>query len=408
MFLDLVLHAPTSQRAAATVLGLLGSWLNWTGIRLPCANSGRLWMARLGLYALTCPKPQADDWLWMIDQTVQLGPWKCLVIVGVRLSVWRSLDRPLRHQDLSLLNLTPLKSATKEAVVEQLHRTCSQTGQPLAVLSDEGTELKGGMVLFQQQLESPTKPVHVLDIKHKAATLFKKQLATTGHWDLFVKYLTRTKLQVTLTSLAFANPPRLRNKARFMNLKHVVNWGRRALKFLKAPKDFPNEPVDRDKLEAKLGWLREFEKPLQEWSRLLKIIHTVEDQIRRQGYHRRSKQQLRPVLRPLLKGAASKQLAKQLLDFVHEQGQLLEADQQVAGHTEVLESLLGKYKQLQGRYNPGGMTASLLNIGTVVLDQSSEIITTALECTPVKAVIEWVRSNLGQTIASKQKLAFNE
>ena len=406
MFLELVLSAPTSQRAAASVLRLLGFRMNWN-IQLPCANSGRLWMVRVGLYALTCEKTHADDWLWMVDHTVQLGPWKCLVIVGIRLSVWRSLDRPLRHEDLSLLNLTPMKTASKEAVAEQLLETCSQTGQPLVVLSDEGTELKGGMRLFQEQFDSNSpRPLHVLDIKHKAAALLKKQLGESDIWDSYVKHLTRTKQEVTLTSLAFLNPPRLRNKARFMNLIHVVKWGRRALRFVKNPKKFPDEPIDRDKLEAKLGWLRDFEKPLREWSQLLEIIQAAEKQIRCDGYHQRAAKDLKKVFKPLLKSKACKRLATDLLEFVEQQSSGLKPKQHVIGHTEVLESVLGKYKQIQGRHNHGGMTASLLNIGASVVNKSPELIQQALRSIPVKAVTMWVRDKLGQTIASKQKLAF--
>lgn len=364
-------------------------------------------MGRVGLYALTCKKEHADDWLWMIDHTVQLGPWKCLVIVGIRISDWQSLDRPLCHQDLSLLNLTPMKSATKEAVAEQLMQTCHQTGQPFAVLSDEGTELKGGMHLFQQQSDSKgSKPLHLLDIKHKAAALLKRQMGETDIWELYVKRLTRTKLEVTLTSLAFLNPPRLRNKARFMNLRHVVTWGCRALRFVKAPRDFPGEPIDREKLEAKLGWLRDFEKPLREWTRLLTIIQVVEKQIRCEGYHRRARKNLEKVLTPLMTSKASKQLANELMDFVEQQSEMLKQGEHVIGHTEVLESLLGKYKQIQGRHHQGGMTASLLNIGAQVLPKTPALIQQALESIPVKAVTEWVRNKLGQTVAAKQKLAF--
>lgn len=408
MFIELVLKAPVSQRAATSVLRLFGFWMNWGDFRVPSANTGRLWMVRLGLYALICEKTHADDWLWMMDHTVQLGPWKCLVIVGIRISVWRSLKRPLRHEDVALLNLTPMKSATKEAVAEQLEQTSSQTGRPRAVLSDEGAELKGGMQLFQQQFDSNDQPLHVLDIKHKAARLLKKQLETNDTWDLFVKHLTRARLELTLTSLAYLNPPRLRNKARFMNLIHVVNWGCRALRFVKAPKDFATEPIDREKLEAKLGWLRDFEKPLREWKRLVTLIRAAEKYTRRHGYHKRARKDLKKVLQPLVKGKACQRLMGDLLDFVKQQAKNLKAGQHLIGHTEVLESLLGKYKQIQGRHSQGGMTASLLNIGATVLNKTPQLIQQALLSIPVKKVHEWVLNNLGQTIASKQKLAFNQ
>ena len=44
------------------------------------------------------------------------------------------------------------------------------------------------------------------------------------------------------------------------------------------------------------------------------------------------------------------------------------------GHTEIFESLLGKYKDTQARHSQGGMTASLLNIGAIVLPKTPEII----------------------------------
>ena len=91
--MDLVLKAATSQRAAAGVLELVARYLPGVS-RVPCANAGRLWLMRLGLFELRRKKEAAKDWVWIMDHTVQLGPHKCLVIVGVRLSAWRRKKRP--------------------------------------------------------------------------------------------------------------------------------------------------------------------------------------------------------------------------------------------------------------------------------------------------------------------------
>ena len=363
-------------------------------------------MVRVGLYALTCEKEKADDWLWMMDHTVQLGPWKCLVIVGIRVSVWRCLDRPLRHEDLSLLNLTPMKTADKKAVAEELKRTGEKMGTPVAVLSDEGNELKSGMELYREELKpgSP-KPPHLHDIKHKAAAYLKKELDQSDRWAEFVKRLNNTKATVMLTDLAFLNPPRLRNKARFMNLECIVKWGSRVLQLLKKPTDFPGNPIDLDRLERKLGWLREFEKELRAWAELIEVIDATEKYVRRHGYHRQADRKLRRVLQPLAKRNASRHLMKRLLDFVKEQSDKLKKGQHMPGHTEVLESLLGKYKATQARHSQGGMTASLLNIGAIVLTRSPETVQQALAAVPVKTVNDWVRNNLGQTVASRRMLA---
>jgi hypothetical protein len=61
LFLKIVLSCAASQRAAAAVLDLTGQWLPGVS-QTPCANTGRLWLLRLGLYELTREKKQADDW----------------------------------------------------------------------------------------------------------------------------------------------------------------------------------------------------------------------------------------------------------------------------------------------------------------------------------------------------------
>jgi hypothetical protein len=188
LFVQLVLSCAVSQRSAAAVLSLVAPWL--PGLKqLPCANAGRLWMLRLGLYELTRDKARAEDWIWIIDQTVQLGAHKALVIVGVRASVWNADRRPLRHEDLTLLNLTPLKQSTGEAVEEQLRNTAQTTGAPCAIVSDGGSELQKGMKAFRADHR---QTVLVRDIKHQLAILLKRQLQADERFAPFVKAAQRS------------------------------------------------------------------------------------------------------------------------------------------------------------------------------------------------------------------------
>jgi len=40
---------------------------------------------------------------------------------------------------------------------------------------------------------------------------------------------------------------------------------------------FPDNPIDLDPLERKLGWLREFDRELRAWTELLEVIDATED-----------------------------------------------------------------------------------------------------------------------------------
>ncbi len=73
--LALVLRTGTRLQRVASVLAL--HW-NWSGLDVAAASyySVRLWLMRVGLYRLNCPKTIADDWMWIVDHTMQLGERK--------------------------------------------------------------------------------------------------------------------------------------------------------------------------------------------------------------------------------------------------------------------------------------------------------------------------------------------
>lgn len=76
----------------------------------PDWTTGRLWLQRLGHAKLTQPLPQADDWAWLIDHSVQIGQEKCLVILGIRLRDLPSRGASLRHEDMKFVALVPRTS----------------------------------------------------------------------------------------------------------------------------------------------------------------------------------------------------------------------------------------------------------------------------------------------------------
>jgi hypothetical protein len=335
----------------------------------------------------------------MIDHTLQLGPYKCLVIIGIRLSAWDQ-TRPLKHEDMTLLDLTPMEQSSGQRVQEQLEAAARTTGLPRAVVSDEGTDLKRAMQLFQ---EDHPQVRHQHDMKHKNALLLKKELERDRRWGEFVKQANRTKLATTQTSLAFLNPPGLKIKARYMNLDTLVGWGKRALAFLEEPAHPPDSTVDHRKLKEKLGWLRSYRAALGRWSELLWIARTAEKLVQG-GVHSSICDELQSQLQPSVTTAASRRMSRAVLAFLAEQSAGMSADERLIGSTEVLESIIGKYKRVQSSYSKGGMTAMLLSIGTMLGKLTPHIIKRALETVRTNDVDIWCKHRLGTTLQSQRRL----
>ena len=401
-YLELVLAAPCSQRAAAVVVG----WLRHLGTgcgETPCANAGRSWLFRLGLHELTCPKEAGDDWVWLMDHTVQLGSHKGLVIVGLRLRDWQSNPRPLEHQDVRLLHLEPMEHSHGEAMQRELEKVAARHGNPREIVSDGGSDLKKGVALFRQ-----TRPAvaHVYDIKHKVALLLKKELERDDAWDKFVSAANVARRGLTLTPAAFLVPAALKPKARYMNLDRLVAWGVKALAYLEKPRAVPGQPINTKRVRARLDWLDKYRQRLAEWSALLKVAKVCESYVRHEGLHAAAAEELRSRLEPLAVCPPSRRLKDALLEFVAQQAAAAQPGERLLGSTEVLESIIGKYKRLQGLHSGDGMTRMILSIGALVGRRCQETLRQALTQVSNSDTAAWCREHLGITLQARRKHAF--
>ena len=147
--MDLVLQAGASMRGAAAGLALVTARLG-LAIEMPSFGAVRSWLLRLGCYALTCPLP-LGEWVLLIDHTVQIGPCKLLVIVGCPLASAPLGERPMRHNDLHLVGMSLMENSTHATVAAELEKAQQRVGTVRQIVSDSGSDVNGGVKLFQQK-----------------------------------------------------------------------------------------------------------------------------------------------------------------------------------------------------------------------------------------------------------------
>jgi hypothetical protein len=135
------------MRGASKAMGIFFSFLGLE-IPVPCWTTGRLWLLRLGLHKLSRPKEKADDWIWIIDHTVQLGAEKCLVILGIRQKNLPKGELHLRHEEVEPIDLIPVKKSNGKIVWRQLEECAKKTGDPRQIVCDCGPDVKSGVDEF--------------------------------------------------------------------------------------------------------------------------------------------------------------------------------------------------------------------------------------------------------------------
>ena len=311
--LKMILDSAVGFRACSAVLDVVHELFP----QLPAApapNTVQSWLLRVGLHELQRPKEKAADWVVYIDHTLQLGAWKCLVMVGIRQSLWEQLDRFVKH--------------------------CGQT-QP----------------------------------------------------------------KVKQTELGHLAPPTQKTKARYMNLGPLIRWGEKMLRLVDTPAPQRPEELDLSRLDEKFGWIREFRAVLGEWNDLETVKDHVLDYGRVQGYHVDASEQLREQLGPVAQTPPGRRLATALIEFVGEQSKCLEPSQSLPASSEVLESLIGKGKRLQGQHSRGGFTHMILGMAASVVQITHDTIKQALESVRDVDLREWCAENLGPSLTAQRRQA---
>ena len=375
--------------------------MSWTTVRC--------WLMRLGLYALRRPLKRADDWAYLIDHTVQIGIMKCFAVVGVRLSEWP--DRCLGHGDVCLIALVPMEHSTAATVQRALEEAEQRTGTPRLIVSDQGGDVQGGIDRYC--MDHP-RTVATCDVAHKGANRLRHVLEADERWSKFVAQLGQTKAKLQQTPLACCMGPRLRPKARFMNLAAPLRWARWCLRLLNGslPHGKPLTErqqavlagIDRTELEAKLGWLREYRQAVEEWSQWHAVIQAVVRQVRRHGIDRDTVACVRRQFDDLELLPSAQDTAEVMIRFTAEQAWVARlGGERLLGSTEVLESVFGGWKELQGQQSESGLTGLMLVLGALVSAWTQEEIKQALDATPWKAVQAWVEERVGVTVQAQRR-----
>ena len=396
-----VLEAAASLRSAAGCLNLVLRLEHGQLFAGPSHTTVQNLLQRLGLYELTRIKERGDDWIWMIDHTINGGVTKCLVILGIRYEQYRHLTGPLQHRDMQILALIPVDKSTGEIVQGQLDELAEQVGVPLGIVSDHGSDLKKGLRLFQA--EHP-EVVILYDMIHLLSRLIDAILSHDNQWATFRQECCRCGHAIRQSPLSHLCPLTPKTKSRPMNIGGEIQWGARALQLVQNSRDGQLtddqvRPLTPSLIKNKLGWLEDYRAALSRWEELWLISEQVCAVVRNEGYHQALTTSLKSQLpAPVTEAAAS--LLAQVFEFSDRVQAEVGTGRRLPGSSEVIESLIGKGKRLDGLNQTRGFTAQVLAMAASVVTPTAEIITTALKTCGIKHVQQWRTKHLAPSSQS--------
>lgn len=233
--LQLFLVARIGFRAVSRVLSLL-AWA--LGIKkAPCPQTIINWVIRLAIVRIDsarmlrglplCQAPFSNGLIWLLDLSIGLGTGKILAVLAVDAHHHQRTPKALSLDCVHCLGGSVANSWTGETIAELLGRLIAVLGRPAAYLKDGGGDLHKAVALLDEQgLASPC----IDDISHAVAGMLKRSYQGHPIFATFLSACGHVSGKLKHTILACVAPPKVRTKARFMNVQRLFTWADRLLK----------------------------------------------------------------------------------------------------------------------------------------------------------------------------------
>lgn len=391
-------------RGAERVLRLVFDWLD-VEQDIPTRTAIRNWLQRLGIAELQQPLQPHEDLVIMVDHSNQIGTEKVLLALGVNASTLPEPGKALTYEDVRVLEVKPGSPWKTENMEQAYEEIADRHGTPRAVLVDGALELRDGA----KCLKNRRKDTLVLrDFKHYAANVMKSLLGNDERFQVLSGKIGNTRSAIQQTELAHLTPPSPKQKARFMNLASKIRWLTMVAWLLKNPDATARKGISDQRMQDKLGWVEQYEDDIAVWQECQAVVSVSLTFINEQYLFKGAADGLRSVIGDSLEHDKSKELARHLIDFVHDAEQHLRAGERLPMSTEILESVFGLYKQLERQHSKNGFTSLLACLPALLKPTTPDGVSDAFGRVSAKDVKAWVKKHFGSTVTSRRNAAYAE
>jgi hypothetical protein len=380
------LKTSTSFRALSLSFGIYISSLKLS-CNPPTHTTLLNWIHKIGYYELTMKKEIADDWVVILDESIQLGQDKVLVVYGIRAS---NIDysRPLKFQDLVPLRVISKNRWNGELIKDVILKLEEEIGPLKYAVGDYGCDIKKGLELCNIP--------HVHDLTHKIALFLEKRFKNHLEYKELIDKMSNMRVKYSQTKIAHIIPPKQRKKSRYQNIKIISDWCVKSLKYLDVHKDKDIDIYDN------LKWLKNYSTLITELSELNTTINNIEKKLKHNGFDNKIKLECIKEL-DQLKSDMGIDFKNYLVEYFKDVEKLVPKTDKILITSDIIESAFGKYKNYLSQNAMAGVTNLILCISAFTATLSNERIKKALESTTIYDIKKWTKEFVGKTLLQKRK-----
>lgn len=217
----IVVHAGGSLRCAAKSAAFFAQMMGWPSYGKPSPTTIRNWVLRCGYYALEYTRDLQGDYVVIIDESIQIGKEKLLLMLGVKVDAGQCYSAPLCGLDAEVLGMEVQNSWTGPFIARFIQDNLSRyPGLKLKyAVSDQGTSLLAAM----RSLSLP----RASDCSHVMMNAVKDIFGQDEALSELSASIGQLRRRLMLSDWGGLLPPTLRDKDRFLRIFTIVEWANR-------------------------------------------------------------------------------------------------------------------------------------------------------------------------------------
>lgn len=363
-----------SLRCAAKTVEFFALLMGWD-YGAPSHVTIRNWVLRCGLHEMDGGEDKSGDYVGMMDESIEIGGEKLLLLLGIKLREDRSHCAPLQMSDVEVLGMEVQQSWNGDDVSDFVERRQKHHRKInfRYFITDGGTTLLSA--LRKLGLSS------VRDCTHIMMNLAKKLFSEDGELSELCAKVGGLRQRFCFSDIGHLLPPTLRDKDRFLRIFTLVDWYQRIMSH------WDKLPLE---VQQKLDFLMDYEVLMQRMEQVRNLISITSKTLKSTGISLEAIEIWEKRISEYTKGIKLTLTAKSFIvsvrQYLKDHISLMEQNGRLLCCTDIIESTFGHYK------NKGGMkviSADVLKIALYGKEINTEFVKKALTNTSQVNIDEW-------------------
>jgi hypothetical protein len=348
-------------------------------LKIPCKSTIRVWVLKLAFSRLNFSEPITDRMIAIIDESISIGQEKMFLVLGVSLDKWLAEPSALCYADIKVLYVGSKTSWTGEDVSEALSKANKRVSTEFEyICSDGSSNLIKGIRLFG-------KP-HVYDIAHKMGIIVEKRFSKDDAFILLQANLGKRRSAMMNSVHTALAPPKMRTKARYMNLFATTKW---MVFILNRWDQLSQEQKDQ------VQFVKDNEPLVRELAATMIVVISVSKQLKKDGITKYSSWYVRQVFSNLSISTSRLELIEvDILRYISETESKLPNDDSIICSSDIIESVFGKAKRRLNNTSSSGLTLDMISTTLFTQEVKPEEVKTAFEKYRMADVVKWETENM--------------